>query len=61
MFTLISIGLIVFVGFVANREQNKDTGSTDDYIRQTRQDMRVVTWLLAAIVVLLGVIADRIQ
>lgn len=61
MFTLIGIGLIVCVGFFANRQQNKDVGSTDDFIRYTRQDIRVVAWLLAAIVVLLGVIADRIH
>jgi len=29
--------------------------------RHTRQDIRLVVWLLAAIVVLLGVIADCIQ
>jgi hypothetical protein len=61
MFTLIGIGMIVVVAFLANMEQNRDTGSTDDYIRHTRQDIRAVMWLLAAVVVMLGIIADRIQ
>jgi hypothetical protein len=61
MFTLIGIGIIVVVAFLSNREQNKDSGSTDDYIRYTRQDIRAVAWLLAAVVFMLGLIADRIQ
>jgi hypothetical protein len=61
MFTLIGIGLIVLVAFLANREQNKDSGGSDDYIKYTRQDIRLVAWLLAAAVVMLGIIADRIQ
>jgi hypothetical protein len=41
MFTAIGIGLVV-LAFLANREQNKDSGSTDDYIKYTRQDTRLV-------------------
>jgi hypothetical protein len=61
VFTLLGCGLIVVLALLANREQNKDSGSTDDYIRHTRQDIRIVVWLLAAIVFMLGVIADRIH
>jgi hypothetical protein len=61
VFTLIGIGIIVVVAFLANREQGKDSGSPDDYIRYTRQDTRLMTWLLAAVVVMLGIIADRIN
>jgi hypothetical protein len=61
VFTLIGIGIIVLVAFLSNREQRKDGGSTDDYIKYTRQDTRLVAWLLAAVVVMLGVIADRIH
>jgi hypothetical protein len=61
MFTLIGIGIIVVVAFLSNREQSKDSCSTDDYIRYTRQDIRAVAWLLAAVVFMLGLIADRIQ
>jgi hypothetical protein len=61
MFTLIGIGLIVVVAFLANREQSKDTGRTDDYIKYTRQDIRMVVWMLAAVVVMLGLVADRIH
>ena len=38
MFTLIGSGIIVLLAFLANREQNKDSGNTDDYIKYTRQD-----------------------
>jgi hypothetical protein len=61
MFTAIGCGILVLVGFLANREQSKDSGSTDDYIRYTRQDIRMVVWLLGAVVVMLGIIADRIH
>jgi hypothetical protein len=46
---------------LANREQSKDSLRTDDYIRYTRQDIRMVVWLLGAVVVMLGIIADRIE
>jgi hypothetical protein len=61
MFTLVGIGLVVLVAFLANREQNKDVGSNDDYVKYMRQDIRLVVWLLAAAVIMLGVIADRIH
>jgi hypothetical protein len=61
VFTLIGIGIIVLVAFLASREQSKDSGVTDDYIKYTRQDTRLAVWLLAAVVVMLGIIADRIQ
>jgi hypothetical protein len=35
--------------------------SAPDYIRYTRQDIRGVMWLLAAMVGMLGIIADRIR
>ena len=61
MFTFIGIGLVGLVAFLSNRAQSRDIGTTDDYIRYTRQDIRLVMWLLAAVVVMLGIIADRIQ
>jgi hypothetical protein len=61
VFTSIGIGIVVLVAFLSNREQSKDNGSTDDYIRYARQDIRLMVWLLAAVVVMLGVIADRIN
>ena len=61
MFTLIGSGIIVLLAFLANREHNKDVGNTDDYIKYIRQDVRIVVWLLAAVVFMLGIVADRIQ
>ena len=61
VFTSIGCGILVLLGFLANRQQNKDSGSTDDYIKYTRQDIRMVVWLLGAVVVMLSIIADRIH
>ena len=62
-FTLIGIVLVVVLEFFSNRVHRKDNGTTttEDYIEQTRQDIRTVMWLLAAVVVMLGIIADRIH
>ena len=43
------------------REQSKDGGSAGDYIKYTRQDIRLVVWLLGAVVVMLGIVADHIH
>jgi hypothetical protein len=40
--------------------RGKDSGGTDDHIRQAWQQTRAVMWLLAAVVIMLGIIADRI-
>jgi hypothetical protein len=61
MFTLIGIGMVVVLAFLSNREQRKDSGTPDDYVRYTRQDIRLVVWLLAAVVIMLGIIADHIH
>jgi len=60
-FTLLGIVAVVILEFFSNREHRKDICTTDDYIGQTRQDVRTVMWLLAAVVVMLGIIADRIH
>jgi len=36
----LGIGLVGLVAFLSHREQSKDMGTTDDYIRHTRQDIR---------------------
>jgi hypothetical protein len=45
------------------REQRAKQGQWQPrhYIRYTRQDIRLVVWLLAAVVIMLGLIADRIH
>jgi hypothetical protein len=60
-FTLLGIAAVVILEFFSNREHRKDIGTTDEYIAQTRQDIRTVMWLLAAVVVMLGITADRIH
>ena len=61
MFTFIGIGIIGIVAFLSNRAQNKDAGSSDDDLRHMRQDIRVVVWLLAGVVFMLGIVADRMH
>ena len=60
MFTLISIGLIALVTFYLDKQQSKDNTDTADIIRHIRQDTRLMAYLLAAVVIMLGIIADRI-
>lgn len=51
----------------ADRTNRKDPPTRDDpkelgeMIRYSRQDLRLIAWLLAAILVMLGFIADRIH
>jgi hypothetical protein len=61
VFTLLGTAIIVVLALLAYREQNKDSGGPDDNMKHTRKDIRIVVWLLAAVVFLLGVIADRIH
>jgi flagellar biosynthesis component FlhA len=56
-FTLVGVGMIAAV-FLMHR--GKDSGGTDDHIRQAWQQTRAVMWLLAAVVIMLGIISDRI-
>ena len=65
LFTVIALFAVGGVALFANRQQHF---STDDMqinakqIRQElRQELRVVAYLLAGIVILLGIIADRIH
>ncbi len=59
LFTVIAFFVVVGVALFANRQQWFSTDNIQVTAKQIRQELRVVAYLLAAIVILLGVIADR--
>lgn len=59
LFTVIAFFVVVGVALFANRQQCFSSDNTQVTAKQIRQELRVVAYLLAAIVILLGVIADR--
>lgn len=68
MFTVLSLVLIFGAGWYANRTHAEDRNNianlTDDEVRSAilhaRQDIKLVVFMLAAVVLMLGVVADRI-
>jgi hypothetical protein len=61
MFTLLSVGMVVSICVVTERRQNKDSDDTIENIKHSRQDLRLIAYLLFAALVMLGVIADRLH
>lgn len=70
MFTLLAIGLILLLVFSAKRmnEQERPIYSeaeeqdrTWPLVLHVRQDIKLITYLLGGVVVLLGIIADRVR
>ena len=68
MFTFLAIilgGLLAFASNRANeRERRTGTQSSDELVNQSilhsRQDLRLIAYLLGGILVMLGIIADRL-
>jgi hypothetical protein len=70
MFTIIACVAVVGVSYWTDRLSDKETVGRpsvfdDDLVRQSvvfaRRDLRLIAWVLAAILVMLGIIADRIH
>jgi hypothetical protein len=61
MFTLIAIGILLVVFVVVERRQKRDTEEKDLNILHARQDLRLIAYLLFGVVIMLGLIADRIH
>jgi uncharacterized membrane protein len=51
--------LVGGVALFANRQQRLGTDDIQIAAKQIRQELRVIAYLLAGVVILLGVIADR--
>jgi len=66
-FTAIGFLGMLLIAWVADRTNKKDPATRNDpkelgeMIRYSRQDLRLIAWLLAAILVMLGVVADRLH
>lgn len=67
MFTAVAIALILGAGWLANRTHAKDRLNVaildDDEVRSAvlhaRQDIKLVCFLLAGVIVMLGILADK--
>ena len=70
MFTIIACFAVVAIAVWTDRQSDKEVVGRpsvfdDDLVRQSvvfvRRDLRLIAWMLAAILILLGIIADRIH
>jgi len=70
MFTIIACFAVVAIAVWSDRQSDKEMVARpsvfdDDLVRQSvvfvRRDLRLIAWVLAAILIVLGIIADRIH
>jgi hypothetical protein len=61
LFTIIAFFAVAGVALFANRRQRFSTDNAEINAKYMRRELRVIVYLLAGVVILLGVIADKIQ
>jgi hypothetical protein len=67
MFAGIACAALIVIGVTATSVNEKDVPNErldralTEYARHSRQDLRLIAYLLAAILVMLGIIADRLH
>jgi hypothetical protein len=61
MFTAIAFVVGMVVAWKASKSQETDSNDVPTNIKHTRQDLRLIAWLLFVILIALGVIADRLH
>ena len=70
MFTIIASVAVVAISYWTDRLSDKEVIQRavvfdDDKVRQSvvfaRRDLRLIAWMLAAMLIMLGIIADRIH
>lgn len=61
MFTIIAFATVGLILWTEPRRQRFDSEVADENIRHSRQDLRLIAYLLFAVVVMLGIIADRVH
>lgn len=61
MFTIGAFLAFAAIAWFTDRHQRGDPDDVEVNIKHTRQDLRLVAYLLAAILVMLGIIADKIH
>lgn len=70
MFTAAAIALVVVIAWLVQRNNNRDRRQYDEtpgadtgvwfLLLHIRQDIALVAWLLGGVIVMLGIVADRI-
>jgi Na+/H+ antiporter NhaC len=60
LFTVIAFFVVGGIAWFA-RQQHSSTDNIEIGAKQIRHELRVIAYLLAGVVILLGVIADKIQ
>jgi hypothetical protein len=61
MFTIGSLLLIVAIFWFIERHQRADSDDIETNTKHARQDLRLIAYILAAILFMLGIVADRIH
>jgi ABC-type Fe3+ transport system permease subunit len=56
-----TIAVVVLMAWFSERNQRRDSDEVQVNIKQSRQDLRLITFLLMAVVVLLAIIADKLH
>jgi hypothetical protein len=60
-YTLLALGLGVGISVFVSRQQDNDSDDAAEHIKHSRQDLRLIAYLLFGILLLLGIIADRVH
>jgi hypothetical protein len=67
MFTTIAFFGIAVIGWLVHRAQEReavhrpDSRDISEIARHARQDLRLIAYLLAGVIVMLGIVADRLN
>jgi hypothetical protein len=61
MFTVLAIVGGSIIAWQASRDQSADTDEVQRNVKHSRQDLRLIAYLLFAILVMLGIVADRLH
>jgi hypothetical protein len=61
MFTVIAFAAVALIVWNEPRRHRFDSEDPDVNLKQSRQDLRFISYLLVAVVIMLGVIADKLR
>jgi hypothetical protein len=60
-YSLVAVFAVIGISFFAQLNQRHDSNDQEDNIKQIRQELRLIAYLLAAILCALGVVADKLH
>jgi len=61
MFTLIAIGILIVIFVVVEKRQMRDVEDATLNMLHARQDLRLIAYVLFGVLIMLGIIADRLR